>query len=123
MQKTLKKEQKQAKKGRKRVKKRKAKKNKKIFKKVLTNLFCSAIIVGQITSADLAHLVERHLAKVEVAGSSPVIRSKKYRRNCLRYFFIQTAGLVYHHALACISSAPLELYIITRKSVFSCGLM
>ncbi len=25
--------------------------------------------------ADLAHLVERHLAKVEVAGSSPVIRS------------------------------------------------
>ena len=27
--------------------------------------------------ADLAHLVERHLAKVEVAGSSPVIRSKQ----------------------------------------------
>ena len=27
--------------------------------------------------ADLAHLVERHLAKVEVAGSSPVIRSMK----------------------------------------------
>ncbi len=26
-------------------------------------------------SADVAHLVERHLAKVEVAGSSPVIRS------------------------------------------------
>ena len=25
--------------------------------------------------ADVAHLVERHLAKVEVAGSSPVIRS------------------------------------------------
>ena len=25
--------------------------------------------------ADLAHLVERDLAKVEVAGSSPVIRS------------------------------------------------
>ena len=27
-------------------------------------------------NADLAHLVERDLAKVEVAGSSPVIRSK-----------------------------------------------
>ena len=27
--------------------------------------------------ADLAHLVERDLAKVEVAGSSPVIRLKK----------------------------------------------
>ena len=31
--------------------------------------------------ADLAHLVERHLAKVEVAGSSPVIRSKKQTVN------------------------------------------
>ncbi len=30
-------------------------------------------------SADLAHLVERDLAKVEVAGSSPVIRSKFHR--------------------------------------------
>ncbi len=28
-------------------------------------------------NADVAHLVERHLAKVEVAGSSPVIRSIK----------------------------------------------
>ena len=33
--------------------------------------------------ADVAHLVERHLAKVEVAGSSPVIRSiekREYQR-------------------------------------------
>ena len=30
------------------------------------------------TFADLAHLVERDLAKVEVAGSSPVIRSNFY---------------------------------------------
>ncbi len=30
-----------------------------------------------IQFADLAHLVERDLAKVEVAGSSPVIRSIK----------------------------------------------
>ena len=29
----------------------------------------------RLTFADLAHLVERDLAKVEVAGSSPVIRS------------------------------------------------
>ena len=28
--------------------------------------------------ADLAHLVERDLAKVEVAGSSPVIRSNRH---------------------------------------------
>ena len=36
-------------------------------------------VVGSIptggTTADLAHLVERDLAKVEVAGSIPVIRS------------------------------------------------
>ena len=30
----------------------------------------------QLYYADLAHLVERDLAKVEVAGSSPVIRSR-----------------------------------------------
>ena len=30
---------------------------------------------GGTIYADVAHLVERHLAKVEVAGSSPVIRS------------------------------------------------
>ncbi len=31
----------------------------------------------ELNCADLAHLVERHLAKVEVASSSLVIRSKK----------------------------------------------
>ena len=30
-----------------------------------------------VSDADLAHLVERHLAKVEVASSSLVIRSRK----------------------------------------------
>ena len=35
-----------------------------------------SIPTGGTISADLAHLVERNLAKVEVAGSSPVIRSK-----------------------------------------------
>ena len=34
-----------------------------------------SIPIGGTTYADLAHLVERDLAKVEVAGSSPVIRS------------------------------------------------
>ena len=36
-----------------------------------------SIPTGGTTYADLAHLVERDLAKVEVAGSSPVIRSKQ----------------------------------------------
>ena len=34
---------------------------------------------GGTKNADVAHLVERHLAKVEVAGSSPVARSIFYR--------------------------------------------
>ena len=34
-------------------------------------------VLQYIRNADLAHLVERDLAKVEVAGSSPVIRSTK----------------------------------------------
>ena len=38
-----------------------------------------SIPTGGTIYADLAHLVERHLAKVEVAGSSPVIRSKEPR--------------------------------------------
>ena len=33
--------------------------------------------------ADLAHLVERHLAKVEVASSSLVIRSKTIYAACM----------------------------------------
>ena len=45
-----------------------------------------SIPTGGTISADLAHLVERHLAKVEVAGSSPVIRSKKPYR-MIRFLF------------------------------------
>ena len=49
----------------------------KLLKKLLTNHTEVDIIIKQskIIYADVAHLVERHLAKVEVAGSSPVIRS------------------------------------------------
>ena len=39
----------------------------------------------QIAIADLAHLVERHLAKVEVASSSLVGRSIKEQQQLLRY--------------------------------------
>ena len=42
---------------------------------------------GTILSADLAHLVERDLAKVEVAGSSPVIRSNTGTNNSCPFFF------------------------------------
>ena len=41
--------------------------------------------------ADLAHLVERHLAKVEVAGSSPVIRSKQKQTVWSAFLFFRGA--------------------------------
>ena len=47
------------------------------LKKVLTSAFRLCIITHVVeTHADVAHLVERHLAKVEVASSSLVVRSK-----------------------------------------------
>ena len=42
--------------------------------------------------AAVAHLVERHLAKVEVAGSSPVIRSNKRVRKHFRTRFSKKRG-------------------------------
>ena len=45
--------------------------------------YCSALAPsGNATerSADVAQLVERNLAKVEVAGSNPVVRSEKVRQ-------------------------------------------
>ncbi len=32
-----------------------------------------------VPSADVAQLVEHHLAKVRVAGSNPVVRSREHR--------------------------------------------
>ena len=49
-----------------------------------------SIPIGGTTNADLAHLVERDLAKVEVAGSSPVIRSNKTKRYAKAYLFCFT---------------------------------
>ena len=46
----------------------------KIYKRILTGYIPLAIIKKVV--AGLAHLVERHLAKVEVASSSLVTRSK-----------------------------------------------
>ena len=61
-------------------------------------------VASETEYADVAHLVERHLAKVEVASSSLVVRSKEVtfvEQKLL--FFIQAAGLAYHQ--------PLGLYI------------
>ena len=63
-----------------------------------------SIPTGGTISADLAHLVERHLAKVEVAGSSPVIRSKRKRTTLRSPFSFGTQ--MYGAALQVQSQAP-----------------
>ena len=50
-----------------------------------------------ICSADVAQLVEHHLAKVRVAGSSPVIRSEERQSNCQS----RTVGWPRGEATAC----------------------
>ena len=50
-------------------------------------VLCYTVIAIEKTHADLAHLVERNLAKVEVAGSSPVIRSRKKQHPQWMLFF------------------------------------
>ena len=54
-----------------------------------------SIPTGGTISADLAHLVERHLAKVEVAGSSPVIRSKKKALTRSAFLFFVCIGALH----------------------------
>ena len=57
-------------------------------------------VVGSIPTggtngyADLAHLVERHLAKVEVASSSLVIRSTGRLKSLKRPFFKKIHGTI-----------------------------
>ena len=62
-------------------------------------------------SADLAHLVERDLAKVEVAGSSPVIRSiiKKEEMQISSFLFGSIAQLGEHlpYKQRVIGSSPI----------------
>ena len=62
-------------------------------------------------SADLAHLVERDLAKVEVAGSSPVIRSinKREEMQISSFLFGSIAQLGEHlpYKQRVIGSSPI----------------
>ena len=56
-----------------------------------------SIPTGGTISADLAQLVERHLAKVEVAGSSPVIRSMFKKGSsfgdCFCFIIVKARGI------------------------------
>ena len=53
-------------------------------------------------NADVAQLVERNLAKVEVAGSRPVIRSEHYRN--VLFAFLRSR--VRTTAFCCYASVP-----------------
>ena len=66
-------------------------------------------------NADLAHLVERDLAKVEVAGSSPVIRSTKWARfkSCPKYSVPWPSG----KAKVCNTSIPSSILGGTSKKL------
>ena len=55
------------------------------FQKTVDKFLFSVIMVSAV--AGVAHLVERHLAKVEVASSSLVFRSIEKTRLCQRVFF------------------------------------
>ena len=71
-----------------------------------------SIPTGGTIYADLAHLVERNLAKVEVAGSSPVIRSKRKSRVCTLLFLFfseRKRGFEARQSLKASSSSPTAL--------------
>ena len=76
----------------------------KFFKKAIDKyqFMCYTIIANEKTNADLAHLVERNLAKVEVAGSSPVIRSKQksaFERRRIFVCIIHYSIFIIHYSL------------------------
>ena len=70
------------------------------------------IEIEKSLTADLAHLVERHLAKVEVASSSLVIRSTIYAPNRERILnlkrFLLVFGLVAQLGERCVRNAEVE---------------
>ena len=70
----------------------------------------------KIKYADVAHLVERHLAKVEVAGSSPVIRSKKHVYRA--FFFI--GKLLLHLGIESLKTLCGLLEMLTSYSFLIC---
>ena len=65
--------------------------------------------------ADLAHLVERDLAKVEVAGSSPVIRSKQKSAFARRRIFV----CILHYSLFIIHFGQADFELIMNNEAAS----
>ena len=86
-------------------------KNTKNFNFFLTKASLFAII--SLAVADVAHPVERHLAKVEVASSSLVTRSKRGRSQDLLLFFLPKPQLIRAEKAEAVSFFEMHL---SRKS-------
>ena len=68
--------------------------------------------------ADVAQLVEHHLAKVRVAGSSPVIRSKSDRRKpVLHVWAIGAAGARFPDTEEVTGSIPVSPTLIGSRAL------
>ena len=72
------------------------------------------IVVEQATHARVAQLVERDLAKVEAAGSSPVSRSflleaEMLENQAFRHFFLLKNGCIHLNTLEYTTFKPLYL--------------
>ena len=77
---------------------------------------------GTIKFADLAHLVERHLAKVEVASSSLVIRSIRALKALSAFYFPK--NLIRHHGQAVRQGpakplSPVRFWVVPPKIPFT----
>ena len=63
-------------------------------------------------------MVERHLAKVEVAGSSPVIRSIKSRSKERDFFFSQSGrGIESRQSLKSDAGSPVRSRVVAYRLV------
>ena len=93
----------------------------------MTNELSGDII--SLVDAGVAHLVERHLAKVEVASSSLVARSKKEVTFVYQKLLLFLSKPQAWHIIAARSAVHIikvgkpTLYLITRQRAFPCGLM
>ncbi len=76
----------------------------------------SLCIIANVVCADVAHLVERHLAKVEVASSSLVIRSRKAVR-FLNLTAFTYSLLLFHSLLSNLSLTNLKIRSIIHSTI------
>ena len=74
-----------------------------------------------MNNAEIAQLVEHNLAKVGVAGPSPVFRSNVQRTGNVGFHFAQVAELVDAHVSgACVERRAGSSPVLGTKNIFKC---